>query len=102
MNARSQEWPLVIFTLTAQASVGMLVWLALLSTINIPLPLDRLAVSGWSLALAVSALLFSLLHLGHPQRAILAMRRLNKSWISREVAIALAFCLSLLAFYFPS
>jgi anaerobic dimethyl sulfoxide reductase subunit C (anchor subunit) len=94
MKKGLQEWPLVVFTLAAQTAVGMLVWVAILSLLKSPLPIGPLAAGGWALALAVGGLLASLLHLGRPQRAFMAIRRLNKSWISREVILAGAFCLS--------
>lgn len=94
MKKSRQEWPLVVFTLAAQTAAGLLIWTTILSLLRRPPPLSSLAVGGWALALAGAGLLASLLHLGSPQRAFLAMRRLNKSWISREVALALAFCLS--------
>ena len=99
MKTRPRELPLVVFSLAAQTAAGMLIWLAALSLFDNSLGIHQAVVSGWALALTLGGLLASLLHLGNPQRALLAMRKLNKSWISREVAIAAVFCLTTAGFF---
>ncbi len=78
------DYPLVLFTVLAQAAVG----LVLVSTIR------QFAAHGpagevrreWFLALAlmVLGLLLSLLHLGHPAQALKTLKHLSTSWLSRE------------------
>ena len=93
------EWALVVFTTilavlaavmgTAAAGVGAL--------LPRPLPHPRFLLGAGAFALALSTW-----HLGRPFRAWRALTNLKRSWVSREVALVLAFLgltgLSLLRF----
>ncbi len=80
------EFPLVVFTLLAQLSVGAF-WLAALF---LPKPLDVLPLLaiGAALALGMAA---SFAHLGTKRNAWRAIFHLKKSWLSREILFALFF-----------
>jgi len=102
MNVR--ELALVAFTLLMQTSVGIVVVFAAL-----PLPQASQAKAGgyWPLvghlptslvvaaAAAALGLLASLLHLGQPLLAWLALANVRGSWLSREIALALLFVVAL-------
>ncbi len=91
------ERPLVAFTLLAQAAVGAFLTLGALDLWGGALPGEpaaRALTDGVLVAIGpvmAAALLASLLHLGSPNRAWRAVRNLRASWLSREVALALAF-----------
>lgn len=105
MNLR--EWPLAAFTLLMQASVGIVLVRAVLPLVHAAHPkgggparplagrLDTLAVVA--AAAAALALLASLLHLGQPVLAWLALANVRGSWLSREVALAVVFVAALAA-----
>jgi anaerobic dimethyl sulfoxide reductase subunit C len=98
MNTR--EWALVAFTILTQLSVGAFLVLAgvhyvALRTIG-PEGAARLThapllAAGGTLA---AALVVSLLHLGHPAQAWLALANVRSSWLSREVALVLLFSIA--------
>ncbi len=77
---------LVAFTVLTPLAVGWFAWLALLHRW---LPS---AAPAWNLWLPVMVMLWalgaSLMHLGKPWRAPLALRGMGHSWLSREVAFA--------------
>jgi anaerobic dimethyl sulfoxide reductase subunit C (anchor subunit) len=88
------EWPLIIFTLLVQASVGI----TLFTTFNLvaakpgldsqekrryALPFMLLAFIAGALGLMVSTA-----HLGYPLNAFHALRHVASSWLSREIIFA--------------
>lgn len=89
------EWPLLIFTLLVQASVGLVLFSALvvrevagrqvgeMSCIRRLGPALLLAC-----VLAGAGLLASVAHLGYPLNAFNALRHIASSWLSREIAVA--------------
>ncbi|AGA68031.1 DMSO reductase anchor subunit [Desulfitobacterium dichloroeliminans LMG P-21439] len=89
------EWPLVIFTVLGQTSVGIIfcLWLlerkqsklATTATTEYQSFIKRsVLVSGVLLAVAMIASLF---HLGHPLEAYRALTHLGTSWLSREILL---------------
>jgi anaerobic dimethyl sulfoxide reductase subunit C (anchor subunit) len=96
--------PLVAFTLLAQAAVGAFLALgaldvgaAALTGQAVPRPLAdaTLLAIGPVVALALGV---SLLHLGTPAAAWRAVANLRRSWLSREVLLAVGFALTGAAF----
>jgi anaerobic dimethyl sulfoxide reductase subunit B (iron-sulfur subunit) len=81
--------PLVAFTLLIQLAVGWLVILLGLEAAGAPTAAPGPLVA--ILATSLAALAISLLHLGSPSRAWLALANLRQSWLSREVVSAGAF-----------
>ena len=81
------EWALVVFTtiLTVLAAV-MGAAAAGIGLLPRPLPHPRFLVGAGAFALALSTW-----HLGKPFRAWRALVNLRRSWVSREVALVLAF-----------
>jgi anaerobic dimethyl sulfoxide reductase subunit C (anchor subunit)/Tat-targeted selenate reductase subunit YnfH len=79
-NAQSAEWPLVLFTLTAQAVVGALVH-QLLSGAQ-----PGFATQATLLAVFLVAQLFSVFHLGNKLNAYRSVWGLGHSWLSAEIA----------------
>ncbi|MEL1135893.1 DmsC/YnfH family molybdoenzyme membrane anchor subunit [Desulfitobacterium sp. THU1] len=89
------EWPLVIFTVLGQTSVGIIFCLWLLerkrgkqatatTTEYQGFIQSSILVSGVLLAVAMIASLF---HLGHPFAAYRALTHLGTSWLSREILL---------------
>lgn len=89
------EWPLVLFTVLGQTSVGIIFCLWLLerkrgktspsaSTEYQGFIQTSVLVSGVLLAVAMIASLF---HLGHPFSAYRALTHLGTSWLSREILL---------------
>ncbi len=78
---------LIVFTTLSGLGFGLLAWLAL----GLP------AYTGWigagyfalGFALAGGGLLASTLHLGNPQRALLAFTQWRTSWLSREAWLSM-------------
>jgi len=93
------EFPLVVFTIIAQMSVGSFVVLGLIHLLagragrRSADVIDR--VSDPALyaigPILVVGLLASMMHLGTPIRAINALRHLDSSWLSREILFGLLF-----------
>ncbi len=91
------EWALVIFTILAPMSVGAFVVLGVvhlwaMDTYGVD-KADRLSerallAIGPTLALGFVASLF---HLGHPLAAYRAVFNVGSSWLSREIALGIAF-----------
>ncbi|MFB3852315.1 MAG: dimethyl sulfoxide reductase anchor subunit family protein [Vicinamibacterales bacterium] len=93
MNLR--DWSLVAFTLLMQTSVGILLVVAALPLVagrQAASPANRLAgpVAVATVA-GIAALAISLLHLGRPLQAWLAVANVQRSWLSREIVLAVAF-----------
>ncbi|WP_019849345.1 DmsC/YnfH family molybdoenzyme membrane anchor subunit [Desulfitobacterium sp. PCE1] len=89
------EWPLVLFTVLGQTSVGIIFCLWLLERKRgkqaVPASPEyqsfiqsSVLVSGVLLAAAMIASLF---HLGHPLAAYRALTHLGTSWLSREILL---------------
>lgn len=102
---RRRDLSLVFFTLLAQCSIGIVLWLMLLALITGQRPVS--AETGLApgnpvllaLLLVVLATTMSFLHLGNPRSAPRAIRNLATSWLSREIlAIGLFTVCLLLAF----
>lgn len=91
------ERPLVAFTLLGQAAVGAFITLGAIDLWAGGLAGARSAhvlVDGVLLSIGpvmFAALLLSVLHLGSPTRAWRAVTNLQRSWLSREIFLALAF-----------
>jgi anaerobic dimethyl sulfoxide reductase subunit C len=93
------EFPLVVFTIIAQMSVGSFVVLGLIHLVGSRAGrrsadvIDR--VSDPALyaigPILVVGLLASMMHLGTPIRAINALGHLDSSWLSREIFFGLLF-----------
>lgn len=93
------EFPLVVFTIIAQMSVGSFVVLGLIHLLGGRAGgrsadvIDK--VSDPALyaigPILVVGLLASMMHLGTPIRAINALRHLDSSWLSREILFGLLF-----------
>ncbi|MDK2817553.1 MAG: anaerobic dimethyl sulfoxide reductase subunit [Moorella sp. (in: firmicutes)] len=91
-----KEWALVLFTLLAQASVGLMVVAQAFSM------KDRTglkAVLPWVGILMAVSMLASLGHLGSPLGAPRAIMNLKTSWLSREIFFAAGFFLLWLLSY---
>jgi len=109
MNLR--EWALVAFTLLMQTSVGIVLVRAVLALVQAAHP--KGGGSTWLLtgrldtpivvaaAAAALGLLASLLHLGQPVLAWLALTNVRGSWLSREIALAIVFIAALAASALP-
>ncbi len=88
---KSSEWPLVIFTLAMQLSVGIMLIYDLF--ILFPLYRSRVALPmkyHWILLIALLAaiigVIFSFLHLGNPANAPRSLSNIGTSWLSREIS----------------
>lgn len=87
----NNDWSLILFTLLAQLSVGVLIFLAFLfftnnqqfnglQSVNVfksPLLIALLAIA--------IATFISFFHLGHPAHAFHSVNNLGSSWLSREI-----------------
>ncbi|WP_386683528.1 dimethyl sulfoxide reductase anchor subunit family protein [Loktanella sp. R86503] len=78
----------IVFTTFSGLGFGLLFWLGL----GQPAPTGWIAFAFFALAyaMAVGGLLASTFHLGHPERAYLAVTQWRTSWLSREAIAALA------------
>lgn len=89
-----QEWPLIVFTLLIQLSVGSTVF----TTFTLVYAADRLhAQEKWRVAAPAMLLAFiagalglvtSTAHLGYPLNAFHALSHIGSSWLSREIVFA--------------
>lgn len=89
-----QEWPLIVFTLLIQLSVGSTVF----TTFTLVYAADRLhAQEKWRVAapamllafiVGVLGLVASTAHLGYPLNAFHALSHIGSSWLSREIVFA--------------
>ena len=91
------EWPLVVFTLLAQAGVGTLAagetlgWFVC-NKAGAAREKPHLFKSRLlALILSTTGLAMSFLHLGSPLKAINALNNLKSSWLSREILAAVIF-----------
>ncbi|EGO63725.1 dimethyl sulfoxide reductase anchor subunit family protein [Acetonema longum] len=76
------EWPLVVFTLLSQASIGLFLAHQILNGER------RLAITSilrWVIVLMGIAMGTSLMHLGSPLAAYGAVANIGTSWLSREI-----------------
>lgn len=88
------EWPLVIFTLLLQGSVGLVLvsalfarWLRVEQTEELRFIALRSALV-LACIMAGLGLLASVAHLGYPLNALNSLRHIGSSWLSREIAVA--------------
>ena len=97
----SNEWPLVLFTLLSQISLGIIFTAFIVSFVlkNTDTPsiseLKRLVIIV-AMSLMGIALIISFLHLGSPQHAVYALSNTGASWLSREILLAAIFLFTLL------
>lgn len=97
-------WPLVFFTVLAQAAVGLVGGLAVMSAgkqvaVRLTFLQLRLPVVAVALLLMAGALVFSFFHLGSPLKAVYALSALRTSLLSREILMVSVFGLLLLVWY---
>jgi len=82
------EWPLLIFTLLVQASVGLTLFTALSAyTLQTSAPSLRVALVI-SCIMGGVGLIASVTHLGYPLNAFNSLRHIASSWLSREIVFA--------------
>ncbi len=97
----SNEWPLVLFTLLSQISLGIIFAAFMVSFVmkNTDTPavgeLKRLLVIV-AMSLMGVALIISFLHLSSPQHAVYAISNTGASWLSREILLAAMYLFTLL------
>lgn len=87
-----KAWPLIVFTVLAQASVGCFICLQALDikpTRNLG-KYRRHSLFVLFLIMLI-ALFFSFFHLGSPAKAVHALNNLANSWLSREILAASVF-----------
>ena len=85
-------YSVIAFTTISGAGYGLLFWVSAAHVIGV-LPDGRwigFAALALALALATFGLLASLLHLGHPERALRSFSQWRSSWLSREGVVAVA------------
>lgn len=85
-----REWTLVAFTLLMQSSIGATCIVSVALASGASVRAFELSVAAASAAGAL-ALLASLLHLGRPARASLALANVRTSWLSREIVASIVF-----------
>lgn len=91
------EWSLVLFTLLAQTSVGMIAVSQFTPEVETR---TGLLVLRWAIGIMAASLLVSLTHLGDPFGAYRALYHVGSSWLSREIWCASGFFgLSLLLYW---
>lgn len=78
-----EEMALLIFSLTIQAAIGIIVFVAIAQLLNDKGTFKLPVVTAGGLA--ALGLLASLLHLGHPLRALNSLMHFATSWLSREI-----------------
>jgi len=85
-------YSVIFFTVASGAGYGLLFWLGLMLLTGGLAGASWVAVAGLALALSLitGGLLASTRHLGHPERARLALSQWRSSWLSREGIAALA------------
>ncbi|WP_406677960.1 dimethyl sulfoxide reductase anchor subunit family protein [Moorella sp. ACPs] len=92
-----KEWALVLFTLLAQTSVGLMV---VAQALNLKQRAGLKPVLLWVGILMAASMIVSLGHLGSPLGAPRAIFNLKTSWLSREIFFATGFFVLWLASYF--
>jgi len=82
----------ILFTIASGAGLGLIAWLALLSLLGLAPTTTAFGLVAFGLALGLLSLglLSSALHLGRPERALLALTQWRSSWLAREGVAALA------------
>jgi len=86
------EWPLVVFTILVQMSVGLLIVSELACVVGGTAAHSLLKYrESCSLALGLVGLAFSFAHLGTPAHSPFAIFNLGHSWLSREIFCTSAF-----------
>lgn len=94
------EWPLILFTLLIQMSVGSFLFLGILHDVSFVKLEERIfsPVSNSLLKLIfvflVLALIVAFFHLGNPLNSINALNNLESSWLSREILAIILFTVS--------
>ncbi|WP_312816814.1 dimethyl sulfoxide reductase anchor subunit family protein [Atlantibacter subterraneus] len=82
------EWPLLIFTLLVQASVGLTLFTAV-NAFNCQANSQPLRVAlVASCVMGGVGLIASVAHLGYPLNAFNSLRHIASSWLSREIVFA--------------
>lgn len=110
MNAN--EWPLVVFTLSVQISVGIILLYDLFLLVPVRVKKERLPLRFQGIlliaaTLALTGVIFSLFHLGSPLNALKTLSNLSHSWLSREILAVLVYTgmvviITILQFRLPS
>lgn len=108
----NSDWPLMVFTLIMQFSVGVVLLYDLFLLFPIALKKQKLPFRFQMILLialiaACVGIVFSLLHLGNPVNALKTLSNLNSSWLSREILFVIIYSGMLLIatglqFRFPS
>jgi DMSO reductase anchor subunit len=80
-------WSIIFFTSLSGLGFGLAAWVVL-GFVDLTNPQHLLGVGGATMALIVTGLLSSTLHLGHPERAWRALSQWRSSWLSREGVLA--------------
>jgi anaerobic dimethyl sulfoxide reductase subunit C (anchor subunit) len=102
---RNQDWPLVVFTIFAQASVGIVLCFTLLvhfnsgSSLYIETGLSLKNPVLLALVFVAAATLVSFSHLGNPANAPKTLNNLSSSWLSREILALGAYTACLLIIF---
>lgn len=105
------EWPVLIFTLSIQASIGLSALLIALYLTNRLVNINGLVTLDilfkplvLAVVLAALGLMASFGHLGYPLNAPNAIRHISTSWLSREIVLSSFYIgllgLTVLALYF--
>lgn len=95
----SSDWPLILFTLLVQMSVGTFLYLGILHDVSFVKLEERIfdTVSNSLLklisAILILAVIAAFFHLGSPQKAINALNNLESSYLSKEIFSLLIFIL---------
>ncbi|WP_406676257.1 dimethyl sulfoxide reductase anchor subunit family protein [Moorella sp. ACPs] len=92
-----KEWALVLFTLLAQTSIGLMV---VAQALNLKQRAGLKPVLLWVGILMAASMIVSLGHLGSPLGAPRAIFNLKTSWLSREIFFAAGFFVLWLVSYF--
>lgn len=92
-----KEWALVLFTLLAQMSVGLMV---VAQALNLKQREGLKPVLLWVGILMAASILISLGHLGSPLGAPRAIMNLKTSWLSREIFFSAGFFILWLVSYY--
>jgi anaerobic dimethyl sulfoxide reductase subunit C len=101
---QARDWTLVFFTVFTQMAVGCFVVLSVVHAVAVRTAGAEAAAASLraplfgAFVVMAFGLLVSLLHLGHPLRAYLALFNVRASWVSREVWLALLFSAAAAAF----
>ncbi len=93
----SSDWPLILFTLLVQMSVGTFLFLGILHDVSFVKLEEKIFETLSNLLLKLIAVILmlaviaSLFHLGSPQKAINALNNLESSYLSKEIFSLLIF-----------